>query len=158
MFKYFLGCCLLVISTFSFAEQQTWYFVRHFEKQLGDNPSLTDTGKARAKALAAYFSDKPLNYIFSTDYYRTLETANPVTELKNLPIKYYNPHNLVELATKIKALDGVLVVGHSNTTSQILSLMGGFDINIEESDFGVVYKLQKQENKHTTQSIIITLK
>jgi hypothetical protein len=40
--KSFLGLCILGISTFGFAEQQTWYFVRHFEKQLGDNPSLTD--------------------------------------------------------------------------------------------------------------------
>jgi hypothetical protein len=46
VFKIFLGICLLAISTFSFAEQQTWYFVRHFKKQQGDNPSLTETGRA----------------------------------------------------------------------------------------------------------------
>jgi hypothetical protein len=55
MFQYFLGLCFLAISTFGFAEPQRWYFVRHFEKQLGDNPSLTETGKARAEALAVFF-------------------------------------------------------------------------------------------------------
>jgi hypothetical protein len=55
MFKYLLGCCFLAISTFGFAEQHTWYFVRHFEKHLGDNPSLTEIGKARAEALAVFF-------------------------------------------------------------------------------------------------------
>jgi phosphohistidine phosphatase SixA len=147
--------CFLAISTFSFADQQTWYFVRHFEKQQGDNPSLTETGKARAEALAAFFSDKPLTQVYSTDYHRTLETATPVTVLKNLPITMYDPQNLVEFATKLKAQDHVLVVGHSNTTPEILSSMGGDKVTIEEGDFGVVYMLVKHGGELTTQSIHI---
>jgi 2,3-bisphosphoglycerate-dependent phosphoglycerate mutase len=158
MLKFFLGLCLLVISSFASAEPQTWYFVRHFEKLLGDNPSLTETGKARAEALAAFFSNKSITHVYSTDYNRTLETATPVATLKNISIKYYDPRSLAEFANKIKTLDHVLVVGHSNTTPQILSLMGGEDINIEESDYGVVYKLQKHDLGHATQSISITLK
>jgi broad specificity phosphatase PhoE len=96
--KYFLGLCLLASCTFGFAEQPTWYFVRHFEKQLGDNPSLTETGKFRAQALAAFFSDKSLHHVYSTDYHRTLETATPVVELKNVDIQSYDPRNLVEFA------------------------------------------------------------
>ncbi|AGH47630.1 hypothetical protein C427_5536 [Paraglaciecola psychrophila 170] len=49
------------------------------------------------------------------------------------------------------------MVGHSNTTPQILSLMGGEYINIEESDYGVVYKLQKHDFGHATLSISIPL-
>ena len=157
MFKYFIGGCLLAISTFGFAEQQTWYFVRHFEKQHSDNPSLTKTGKARAEALAAYFSDKPLNHVYSTDYNRTLETATPVTTLKKLPIEDYDPRTLVEFASKLKTLDNVLVVGHSNTTPDILSLMGGEHIILNESDYGVVYMLQKHGQAFTTQSIQIAI-
>jgi phosphohistidine phosphatase SixA len=157
MLKFFLGLCLLVISSFGCAEPQTWYFVRHFEKQLGDNPSLTETGKARAEALAAFFSNKSVTHVYSTDYNRTLETATPVATLKNISIEYYDPRSLAEFATMIKALDHVLVVGHSNSTPQILSLMGGEDINIEESDYGVVYKLQKHDFGHTTLSISISL-
>ena len=155
MFTYFFGCCFLAISTFSFAEQHTWYFVRHFEKQLGDNPSLTEIGKVRAEALAVFFSDKTLNYVYSTDYHRTLETAAPVSALKDLPIKYYDPHILAEFAINIKKLDHVLVVGHSNTTPQILSLMGGEDIYIDESDYGVVYKLQMHNFEMITKTIHI---
>ena len=157
MIKSFLGICLLAMSTVSFAEQQTWYFVRHFEKQLGDNPSLTDTGKARAEALAKFFSDKPLSHVYSTDYNRTLETATPVITLKKLPIEYYDPKHLVEFASMLKTVDNILVVGHSNTTPEILSLMGGEHINIEESDYGVLYKLQKQESGYTTLSMHIPL-
>ena len=68
MFRYFLSGCFLLISTLSFADQQTWYFVRHFEKQKSDNPSLTDTGKARAVALAELFSDKTLNHLCSSSF------------------------------------------------------------------------------------------
>lgn len=157
MLKYFLGCCLLALPSFGFAEPQTWYFVRHFEKQLGDDPSLTKTGHARAEALAAFFFDKSLTQVFSTEYNRTLETATSVSALKNLSIEYYDPQNLVEFATKIKTLNHILVVGHSNTTPQILSLMGGKDINIEETDYGVVYMLQKLDFEMTTQIIHIPL-
>lgn len=145
------------VSLPSFAYAQTWYFVRHFEKQQGDNPSLTETGKARAKALAVFFSDKPLTQIYSTDYHRTLETATPVAVLKNLPLTAYAPQNLAEFSTKLKTQDHVLVVGHSNTTPEILSLMGGEKVNIEERDFGVVYMLTKHGEELTTQSIHIPL-
>jgi phosphohistidine phosphatase SixA len=98
-----------------------------------------------------------ITHVYSTDYSRTLETATPVATLKNILIKYYDPRNLAEFSTKIKTLEHVLVVGHSNTTPQILSLMGGEYINIEESDYGVVYKLQKHDFGHATLSISIPL-
>ena len=158
MFKYFIGACFLATSTFTFADQQTWYFVRHFEKQLGDNPTLTETGKARAEALALFFSDKSLTQVFSTNYNRTLETAAPVTALKGLPVEDYDPRDLVEFAAKLKTLNNILVVGHSNTTPQILSLMGGEEIIMTESDYGDVYMLQKHGPEFTTLSYHISIK
>ena len=158
MSKFLLGICLLAISSFAFSGQQTWYFVRHFEKQTGDNPSLTKVGKARAEALAAFFSDKSLTHIYSTDYARTIETATPVSELKSLEIQSYDPRKLVELSSKLKALNDFLVVGHSNTTPEILSLMGGEDIIINESDYGVVYILQKNGHEFTTKSVNVPVK
>jgi len=158
MQKYLLGICFLAISSFGYAEQQTWYFVRHFEKQTGDNPSLTKEGSARSEALASFFSDKSLTHIYSTDYIRTLETAIPVSKLKSLEIQSYDPRKLVELSSKLKDLNNFLVVGHSNTTPEILSLMGGEDIIINESDYGVVYILQKNGAKLTTKNVNIAVK
>ena len=158
MTKYLLGMCLLALSTFGFAEQHTWYFVRHFEKQLGDNPSLTVTGKARAEALAAFFSDKPLNSVYSTDYNRTRETAAPVAALKSVDIQSYDPHNLAGFAIKLKTQDHVLVVGHSNTTPELLGLMGGANITIEESEYGLVYIVQTHGVEHRSSSVYILLK
>ncbi|MFT7413332.1 MAG: phosphohistidine phosphatase SixA [Paraglaciecola sp.] len=158
MLKCFLGCCLLVISTFGLAEQQTWYFVRHFEKQLGDNPSLTETGKARAEALAAFFSDKQLNYVYSTDYNRTLQTATPVADFKNLEIQSYDPRNLAGFAIKLKTQDHVLVVGHSNTTPELLGLMGRASVSIQESEYGVLYIVQNDGLELSSRSVDIPKK
>ena len=158
MIKYFLGLCFLAISSISFAEQQTWYFVRHFEKQLGDNPSLTKTGKARAEALAAFFSDKPLHHVYSTDYNRTIETATPVAALKNVEIQSYDPRNLTEFTTKIKTQNHVLVVGHSNTTPELLGLMGGASITIQESEYGELYIVKHNGLELSASSLHIPLK
>ena len=158
MTRYLLGMCLLALSTLGFSEQHTWYFVRHFEKQLGDNPSLTVTGKARAEALAAFFSDKPLNSVYSTDYNRTRETAAPVAALKSVDIQSYDPHNLAGFAIKLKTQDHVLVVGHSNTTPELLGLMGGANITIEESEYGLVYIVQTNGVEHRSSSVYILLK
>ena len=158
MTRYLLGMCLLALSTLGFSEQHTWYFVRHFEKQLGDNPSLTVTGKARAEALAAFFSDKPLNSVYSTDYNRTRETAAPVAALKSVDIQSYDPHNLAGFAIKLKTQDHVLVVGHSNTTPELLGLMGGANITIEESEYGLVYIVQTHGVEHRSSSVYILLK
>ena len=157
MFKFFLGICFLGISTFSFAEPQTWYFVRHFEKQSGDNPSLTSQGKSRADNLAKYFTDKPLTAIFSTEYNRTQETAAPVAKLKMLKTQYYDPSNLSQFADQLKSKNHLLVVGHSNTTPQLIQLMGGTLFVIAEFDFGVLYIMQKNGDKLGVSESIIPL-
>lgn len=158
MNKSLWGICLLVISSFSFAEQQTWYFVRHFEKQLGDNPSLTETGKARAIALSAFFSDKPLNQVYSTNYNRTIETASPIAELKSLDIQVYDPKRLTEFASELKTQDHVLIVGHSNTTPELMNLMGDASITIEETEYGTIYVLKSKNSVLCSTSFYISVK
>ena len=158
MFKYFLSGCFLIFSTLSFADQQTWYFVRHFEKQKSDNPSLTDTGKARAIALSAFFSDKSLSKVYSTDYNRTQETATPVAELKSLQIETYDPRKLAEFATELKTQNDILVVGHSNTTPELLGLMGGPSIKIAETEYGTLYVLKSKGSVLSSTSFEISLK
>lgn len=157
MAKFCLSICLLVFSTLGFAEQQTWYLVRHFEKQLAADPSLTETGKARAQALAAFFADKPLLQIYSTDYQRTMQTAAPVAALKALPIQPYNPNDLAGFAKKVANLNHVLVVGHSNTTPELLLLMGGDKVTMTELDYGTVYILLKEDGVYQTQAHSIPL-
>ena len=127
------------------AEGQTWYFVRHFEKQQGANPELTDVGKKRASQLAEFFADISLSQIYSTDYKRTQQTAAPVADKLGLVIQSYDPRQLPELAKMLRLTSNVLVVGHSNTTPELITLMGGTTPEITESDYGQLFLLSVSE-------------
>ncbi len=119
------------------------YLARHAEKQVGNNPSLTKEGKDRAKQLAYLLEHVDVAYVYSTQYLRTEETAQPTAELHSLPIKSYDPRQLAEFAEKLKTLDGhVLVIGHSNTTPQLVSLLTGEKLkDLSEHDYGDVFQV-----------------
>ncbi|GAB2888394.1 histidine phosphatase family protein [Microbulbifer echini] len=109
---------------------QVIYLVRHGEKQrgpdTGSNPNLSEQGQARARQLAWMLEEVGIDAIYSTDYIRTKETARPLAELRNLSIQTYDPRKLKELAEQLSgAGDRILVVGHSNTTPQLVALLGG---------------------------------
>ena len=115
------------------------YFIRHAEKMTTPkgNPPLTEQGHARAAALKAFFADRDLQVIFSSDYQRTLDTARPVAGDKNLQVKLYNPRQLEQLAELLlNTKRNSLIVGHSNTTPQLVALIGGEPLELEETDFG----------------------
>ena len=104
----------------------TLYLVRHAEKQDGDNPALTEDGVARADALADRLEDAGIEAVWSTDYRRTMQTAQPLADRLGLDVQVYDPSDLSGFADQLQA-DGetALVVGHSNTTPQLAGLLGG---------------------------------
>ncbi|WP_262692917.1 SixA phosphatase family protein [Kordiimonas aestuarii] len=120
-----LALCLLFFSPSALAEP-TIYLVRHAEKEAdgGNDPNLTEAGRARANWLAGYFKKKGLTAIFSTDYQRTQQTAAPTAKMTTLPVQTYDPRHLKEFAKSLRDMEGiVLVVGHSNTTPTLVSLL-----------------------------------
>lgn len=149
--------CLMLVSLFSVAETQTWYFARHFEKQSGDNPSLTKQGEIRASNLAKYFVNKPLNAIFSTQYLRTQETAAATAASKRLDVQSYDPRHLAPFAERLKSDNHVLIIGHSNTTPALMQLMGGKPFEIKETEFGVLFVLVKKGQHLTVSEVPIPL-
>ncbi|MBT8449552.1 MAG: histidine phosphatase family protein [Gammaproteobacteria bacterium] len=121
------------------ADTYQLYFFRHAEKMATPkgNPGLTEQGHARAAALKAYFADRDLQVIFSSDYQRTLDTARPVAGDKNLQINLYNPRQLEQLAEQLlNTKRNTLIVGHSNTTPQLVALIGGEPLELKETDYG----------------------
>jgi broad specificity phosphatase PhoE len=132
------------------------FLVRHGEKSTGNNPSLTAQGQQRAEQLAAMLADNQLDGIFSTDYKRTQETAGPTALRQQLKIQSYDPRHLGDFSDALKAKTGrYLVVGHSNTTTALVSLLGGEpqgDID-DSSEFNRLYILNI---KHTKQGNDIT--
>lgn len=99
----------------------TYYFIRHAEKDRTDstdkNPHLTDIGKLRANHWSEIFGEVKFDAVYSTDYNRTKETAQPTADKNNLEITLYDPKG-IDTKSFLKATEGktVLVVGHSNTT------------------------------------------
>ena len=106
------------------------YLVRHAEKDSEakdpKDPSLSACGELRAESLARVLSDINLEKIYSTSYERTLGTARPSAEYRQLEIEIYDPHELEEFSRKLlKAQQDALVVGHSNTTGELAGLLAG---------------------------------
>jgi len=132
----------------------TIYLVRHAEKQtLPDNPPLTSCGEKRAVALKEFWSDIPIDAVYSTDYKRTTGTAAPVADAKDLEIQTYAPNALEALKEMLmtKQQDAI-VVGHSNTTAVLAGLligeeMGSFDESIYNRIYQVVLS-NKQQSLH----------
>lgn len=138
--KYFLILFLtlfLTVSSFSQNSQNdnnkeitTYYLIRHAEKDRSDksvkNPHLTNKGLTRAKNWANTLKHVPFNAVYSTDYFRTLETAQPLAENKELKIIIYNPRSLdIKKFKKETKGKTVLIVGHSNTTPMLVNMLLG---------------------------------
>lgn len=122
-------------------ETTTYYLIRHAEKdrtdEMNGNPSLNFEGEKRAQNWANYFKDVKIDAVYSTKYFRTMETATPTAMTKKLKIQYYDPRNMYDSVfqseTKGKA---VLVVGHSNTTPMFANKILGDKVydNMDDRD------------------------
>jgi len=113
-------------------DQGTQYFlVRHAEKGQDDpkDPSLTETGQARARLLADELSQAGIRAIYSTDYKRTRQTAQPLADRLGLTVQTYDAKR--DLADFLKEVESnhsgekVLIVGHSNTVPNMANILSG---------------------------------
>jgi len=105
----------------------TIFLVRHAEKvNASEDPKLSRAGKRRARALADLLEDAGIERIYSSDYRRCRDTANPLAARLEIPVELYDPHELASLAKKLKQTgENSLVVGHSNTTPELAAQLGG---------------------------------
>lgn len=120
------------------------YLVRHAETDdsTPERP-LDATGQARARTLADLLADADIDRILSSDFPRTRATAAPLAERLGLAVEIYDASDLPALAERLRnSQDTVLVVGHSNTTPELVVLLGGEDLGpIAESDHERVYRV-----------------
>jgi len=128
----------------------TMIFVRHAEKALipVDNPGLSPAGQVRAEELARQLVDADvvagIDAIYSTDFRRTIETAQPVADALDLEINLYDPDdNEAVLERILKAHKGkiILVVGHSNTLPTLIADLGASKLvpPIAEDEYDNIY-------------------
>ncbi|MBW3567385.1 MAG: histidine phosphatase family protein [Proteobacteria bacterium] len=114
------------------------YIVRHAEKLAGDDPALSEAGKARARALAGLLAERGVTRIFSTDTLRTRSTAAPLAARLGVPVEIYDHKTPVELAEQVRdSGESVLIVGHSNTIAGLAAAFGadaGPEVRDDEYD------------------------
>ncbi len=126
------GTTAAVAEEIAAAGDTTVFLVRHAEALYPPpadeprNPPLNRLGRARATRLAEVLGDAGISGILSTDLRRTLQTAGPLAEQLGLGIETYDHRALSALAERLAATPGrFLVSGHSNTTPEMVRLLGG---------------------------------
>lgn len=140
----------------------TFYFIRHAEKDRTDpsdkNPHLSEIGKARANHWSEILGNIKFDVVYSTDYNRTKETAQPTATKNNLEIKLYDPKQ-INAESFLKDNEGktVLIVGHSNTTPAFVNKILGSNKyqDIDDSNNGNLYIVTIIGDKITDQVLVI---
>lgn len=104
-----------------------FFLARHAEKQLDkEDPGLNNAGRARAAQLADLLADAGLTAVYSTDYRRTRETAQPLAARLGLEVRLYDPAGPGPLLDALRAEGGrYLLIGHSNTVPEMVERLGG---------------------------------
>lgn len=144
--------CTLLLTTSTYGHEHTLYLLRHFEKQSGGNdPALTEMGRQRAEQLVIELANAGVQEIYSSDYQRTRDTVEPLAVKLGLTITLYDPTKLAELAAILMNKQTTIVVsGHSNTTPQLVRLLGGQAEDMDESNYGTLFKLSSLGDKVET--------
>ncbi|HEX5043921.1 MAG TPA: phosphoglycerate mutase family protein [Candidatus Polarisedimenticolaceae bacterium] len=120
--------------------------VRHAEKDSGDDPGLTEAGRARAKALADALAHAHVQVILVSPTRRTRETAAPTAaharvEPREISLEGGTDAHVAALARAVKAEGGktVLVVGHSNTIPPLLRALKMTANDMSDKEYGELF-------------------
>jgi broad specificity phosphatase PhoE len=110
------------------ADTTTVIVLRHAEKatDAGDDPPLSAVGLARAERLAALLAAAPLAAVYASDTRRAQQTAAPLASRHRLPITVRAARDVRGLIDDIGGRHvgrTVVVVGHSNTVPEIVSVL-----------------------------------
>lgn len=142
------------------AEPTMIYLVRHGEKlATGKDPELSAAGEARAQNIATILQKAGVASIFSSPTMRTVQTAKPLAQRGGITVQVYDPAAPKALVEKVKAQSGaVLVVGHSNTLTELVRLFGGAPgADIADNEYDRLYQLIPGSNGAITTVLLTSL-
>jgi broad specificity phosphatase PhoE len=130
------------------AADRVVFLVRHAEREaapsgqpahgmMADDPPLNAAGQQRAARLAAMLAGSDVRYIFTTEFRRTRQTAEPLAkQLKLTPVMSAAKDPDPLIAQVKKAAGNVLIVAHANTLPDLLKKLGvTADVKIEDAEF-----------------------
>lgn len=151
---------LVWMPTYALADDAAIYLVRHAEKQADSDPELTEYGHARARALAEIMKNVSISKVYSTDTRRTRQTAQPTAEQKKLSVELYDPRAFRDFASALtveflESGQSILVVGHSNTTPYLATLLTGDSFpELSEDQYDHLYKVVRSSEDKLEATII----
>lgn len=138
--------------------RNTFYIVRHAEKMavsanMSSDVPLTEAGQRRAENLSQILASKKFVAIFSTQTIRTLTTAKPLADFKELPILPYSPKDTVDLfIQRLKSIrkGSVLIVGHSNTVDDLVNKMMGENLltDLPDTEYDNLFMIKRKGKKY----------
>ena len=121
---------LFIFFTFDLSSQDCseFFLIRHAEKDRTDaenkNPNLNEKGKLRALKWVEVFKNIEFDKIYSTNYYRTLETVMPISKKIKKEILIYSPSKIkYDRFISDNNNNKVLIVGHSNTIPSFVNIL-----------------------------------
>ena len=119
------------------------YLVRHSERaEDGTNdPPISGEGELRANQVAELLQDAGITHVHTTNFKRTRATGEPSATAAGLTMELYDPGNLEGFAQLLWDTPGRhLVLGHSNTTHDLVAALGGDPVSpIEEMEYDRLY-------------------
>jgi phosphohistidine phosphatase SixA len=119
------------------------YLVRHAERaEDGSNdPPISEEGWNRAQLLSDMVRDAGITHVHVTSFKRTRETAVPLVARTGARLSTYDPVELKAFAAELRRTPGRhLVVGHSDTTFDLVWALGGDPGSaIPESEYDRLY-------------------
>ncbi len=142
------------------AEPTMIYLVRHGEKvAAGKDPELSAAGQARAQNIATILQKAAIASIYSSPTMRTRQTAEPLAQRSGIAVQVYDPAAPKALVERVKAHSGaVLVVGHSNTLTELVRLFGGAPgPDIADNEYDRLYQLIQGGNGAVTTVLLTSL-
>ncbi len=139
------------------AQKKTIVLVRHAEKSVtGDaadmakgDPDLSPEGRERAERLAKAVKKYKPDVVYSTDYKRTKQTAEPIAKLRNKDVQTYDPSKQADLIPLM--LNGkpkhYLIIGHSNTTPALANLLLKKEVfkQMPDTEYGVFWVIRTKK-------------
>jgi 2,3-bisphosphoglycerate-dependent phosphoglycerate mutase len=129
----------------------TYYIVRHAEKEgisMSSDPALSPEGEKQAKDLMYQLKGAKIRHIYSTNFTRTLSTAEPTRAYYGLQVSIYDPKNLQSFIQELKKIEdgNVLVVSHSNLIDDIVNGLTGekkIPGDLNDKEYGIIYEVKR---------------
>lgn len=152
----YVAAALILVLAVPAAAQQTVFVVRHAERadmstgaapMMAADPDLSEAGKARAQSLATALKDARITAIFTTEYKRTRQTAEPLATALGIELTVVPSRDMPGLIEKVKAATGnVLVVGHSNTVGDVIGRLGVAEpVKLDDTEYDNLFVVVKGE-------------